>query len=286
MKKISFSIIIPTLNSEFFLETCLKSIKKLNYPKKYIEVIISDNNSTDKTKQIALKYGCKFFVTTQQPPQVCKQRNIGAINSKGEYLLFLDHDMEFPHNFFSLVSKNIEKFPIIDAWSIPEKIVAHNSLLTNARNFENECAKDTIVPSFRLMKRDVFFQIPDKYDLSLSSGPGDWDMDIQLKIIGCKLKTLDTYVIHHEESLTMWSYILKKSNYVKGIDIYKKKWVKRNPFIYKSIIMKQLSPFYRGVGIYFENGKWKQTIKNLPLYFFLIFLTFMKGYQYYFKKLE
>lgn len=288
MKRLFYSIIIPTFNSEFFLETCLKSVEKLNYPKELIEVIISDNNSTDKTKQIALMHNCKFFVITQQPPpQVCKQRNIGAIHSKGDYLLFLDHDMEFPSNFFDLVSDNIVKYPSVDAWSIPEKIIAHNSLLTNARNFENECAKDTIVPSFRLMKRNIFFKIPDKYDLSLSNGPADWDMDIQLKIIGCKLKTLDNaYVIHHEESLTMWAYILKKANYVKGINIYKKKWLKRNPFIYNSIILKQLDPLYRMIGIYFENGKWKQTIINLPLYIFLIFLTFMKGSQYYLRKLK
>lgn len=291
MKKVSsfptFSVIIPTLNSEQHIETLLSSVAKLETDKNTcgkIEVIIVDNGSKDNTKKIVEKYGSNFISVEGPPPQVCKQRNVGAIHSKGEYLLFLDHDMEFPHNFFNLASNNIAKFPAIDAWSIPEKIIAHNSLLTNARNFENICAKDTVVPSFRLIKRSVFFQIPDKYDLSLSSGPADWDMDIQLKIIGCRLKTLDTYVIHHEESLTMWSYIFKKANYAKGIDIYKKKWVKRNPFIYRSIILKQLSPFYRSIVIYFEKNKWKQTIKNLHLYIFLIFLTFMKGSQYYLRK--
>lgn len=286
MKKFSYSIIIPTFNSEFFIETCLKSVKRLNYPKKLVEVIICDNNSPDRTKQIALKYGCKLFVITKPlPPQGSLQRNLGAKNSKSDYILFIDHDMEFPPNFFNLVSKSIEKHPEIDAWSIPEKIIAHNPLMTKARNFENECAKDTVVPSFRLMKRSVFMKLPGKYDLSLSIGPGDWDMDNQLRIFGCKFKTFkETYVIHHEESLTMWKYILKKANYVKGIDVYKKKWIKKNPFIYKTIIMKQLSPLYRSVVIYFEKGKWKQTIKKLPLYFFLIFLTFMKGSQYYLRK--
>lgn len=286
MKRPFFSIIIPTRNSEFFLPTCLKSFAKLDYPKSSLEVIIADNNSADKTKQIALEYGCKFINITQQPaPQGCLQRNLGAQSSKGDYILFIDHDMEFPPDFFNLISEEIAEFPSIDAWSIPEKIVAHGFLMTNARNFENECAKDTVVPSFRLIKRSVFIKIPEKYDLSLSGGPGDWDMDIQLRIFGCKFKTFNTtYVVHHEESLTMWAYIFKKRNYVKGIDLYKQKWLKRNPVIYKTIVLKQLSPFYRGVIIYFENGKWKQTIKKLPLYIFLIFLTFMKGSQYYLRK--
>lgn len=285
MNKRIYSIIIPTLNSEYFLRTCLESIKKMNYPKDCIEVIIVDNESIDKTKEIAQRYGCKFLVvSTQPPPQVCLQRNIGAKASKGEYIMFIDHDMEFPRNFFTVTSRNITNFPEIDAWSIPEKIIAHDKLMTNARNFENECAKDTVVPSFRLMKRDIFFQTPDKYDQKLSGGPADWDLDIQLKIIGCKFKTLDSYVIHHEERLTMWKYVFKKANYVKGINIYKRKWLKRNNSIYESIILKQLSPSYRSVGIYFEEGKWKQTVKKLPLYMFLIFLTCMKGAQYYLRK--
>lgn len=286
MKGIFFSIIISTYNSEFFIETCLKSIKKLDYPKNLIEVIISDNNSTDKTKELARKYGCILLVIVNPlPPQGCLQRNLGAQKAQGDYILFIDHDMEFPSDFFSKTIQEIQKYPSIHAWSIPEKIIACNSLMTRARNFENECAKNTVVPSYRLIKRDIFNSLPEKYDLSLSSGPGDWDMDIQLKIFGCTFKTLETtYVIHHEESLSMWAYISKKSNYVGGIDIYKKKWLKRDVHVYKTIVIKQLDPLYRSVGIYFENGKWKQTIKKLPLYFFLIFLTCMKGSRYYLRK--
>jgi glycosyltransferase involved in cell wall biosynthesis len=287
MKNQIYSIIIPTLNSESFLPTCLESIKKIDYPKNCIEVIVVDNNSTDKTKEIVLKHGYKFLnVSSQPPPQVCLQRNIGAKASKGDYILFIDHDMEFPKNFFKLTNKNIVNFPMIDAWSIPERIKAKGYLMTSARNFENECAKNTVVPSFRLMKRDVFFQTPNKYEQMLSGGPADWDLDIQLKIIGCKFKTLDSYVIHHEENLTMWRYVFKKANYVKGIEIYKQKWSKQNRFVYESIVLKQLNPFYRSVGIYSENGKWKQTIKKFPLYIFLVFLTMMKGAQYYLRSHE
>jgi glycosyltransferase involved in cell wall biosynthesis len=285
MSKPLYSVIIPTRNSELFLPTCLKSISKLDFSKNDVEVIIADNQSTDKTKRIANEYGCRFITVGNQPPQVCLQRNKGAEISRGEYILFIDHDMEFPRNFFKVTSRNIAKFPEVDAWSIPEKISAHDPLLTKARNFENKCAKDTVVPSFRLMKKSTFFKTPDKYDQELSGGPADWDLDIQLKAIGSKLRTLDsTYVIHHEESMTMWAYSFKKGKYVKGIEVYKKKWIKRDPSVYKSIIMKQLSPIYRLVGIYFEQNKWKQTVRNIPLYLFLIFLTIMKGSQYYLKK--
>lgn len=45
------SIIIPTRNSAQFLGACLTSI--INQTYKNIEMIVVDNNSTDKTKEIA-----------------------------------------------------------------------------------------------------------------------------------------------------------------------------------------------------------------------------------------
>ncbi len=48
------SVTITTKNEEKNIENCLKSILEQSY--KNIEIIVVDNNSTDKTKEIALKY--------------------------------------------------------------------------------------------------------------------------------------------------------------------------------------------------------------------------------------
>ena len=52
------SIIIPTKNSENTIEVCLVSIKNQTYEN--IEIIIVDNYSSDKTIDIAQKYGIKL----------------------------------------------------------------------------------------------------------------------------------------------------------------------------------------------------------------------------------
>jgi len=45
------SVIITTRNSERTIDKCLSSIKQQTY--KNIEIIVVDNNSADKTKEIA-----------------------------------------------------------------------------------------------------------------------------------------------------------------------------------------------------------------------------------------
>ncbi|MDQ3022538.1 MAG: glycosyltransferase family 2 protein [Bacteroidota bacterium] len=46
------SIIIPTYNRSKFLGTTLESCINQTYPKEFFEIIVSDNNSTDNTKEV------------------------------------------------------------------------------------------------------------------------------------------------------------------------------------------------------------------------------------------
>jgi len=80
------SIIIPTYNEAEFLPILLESIKKQTF--KDYEVIVADARSTDRTREIAVFFGCS--VTEGGSPSV--GRNRGAEVAKGDILLFLDAD--------------------------------------------------------------------------------------------------------------------------------------------------------------------------------------------------
>ena len=88
-----FSIIIPTYNEEEYLPVLLDSIKSQSFDD--YEVIVADANSTDKTREIAESYGC--VVVDGGLPAV--GRNNGAKVAKGEYLLFLDSDLELTEDY-------------------------------------------------------------------------------------------------------------------------------------------------------------------------------------------
>ena len=83
------SVIVPTKNNEATIGKCLASLRDQTYPN--IEVIVVDNYSTDRTGQIVEGFGCKLF---NKGPERNPQRNFGAREAGGEYLLFIDSDME------------------------------------------------------------------------------------------------------------------------------------------------------------------------------------------------
>lgn len=84
------SVVIPVKNAEVFLPKCLESLKNLNYPKDKYEVIISDSDSADRTKEVAVSFGVQ--VVNASGPSVCSARNSGFARAKGEIIAFSDAD--------------------------------------------------------------------------------------------------------------------------------------------------------------------------------------------------
>lgn len=90
------SIVIPTLNEEVRLPKLLKNIRYNSIPE--MEIIVSDGNSDDLTRQLAIANGCDLVgSTTDRHPSF--QRNNGTKAAKGDIILFLDADTSLSDGF-------------------------------------------------------------------------------------------------------------------------------------------------------------------------------------------
>ena len=79
------SIIIRTKNEDNWIESCLKAIETQNY--KNYEILIVDNNSTDRTLEIAKKYKTKILKIKKFLPG--RAINLGINKSSGEIIVCL-----------------------------------------------------------------------------------------------------------------------------------------------------------------------------------------------------
>jgi rSAM/selenodomain-associated transferase 2 len=89
------SIIIPTINEANNLPLLLSDLSTIY---KDGEIIIVDGGSEDKTIDIANIYGAKVFISKERNRGL--QLDIGARNSKGDWLIFLHADTRLNSNWF------------------------------------------------------------------------------------------------------------------------------------------------------------------------------------------
>ncbi len=101
MSKIS--IIIPTINEANNLPLLLSDLSSIQ---KEGEIIIVDCGSEDKTIDIAKIYGAKVFISKERNRGL--QLDIGAKNSKGEWLIFLHADTRLTHDWFKKINSFLE----------------------------------------------------------------------------------------------------------------------------------------------------------------------------------
>ena len=97
MSKIS--IIIPTINEASNLPLLLSDLSSIQ---KEGEIIIVDSGSEDKTIDVANIYGAKVFISKERNRGL--QLDIGAKNSKGEWLIFLHADTRLTHDWFKKIN--------------------------------------------------------------------------------------------------------------------------------------------------------------------------------------
>lgn len=86
---IGISVVVHTYNSEKYLERCLESVKSCQ------EIIVCDQHSTDRTVEIAYRYGSKV-IYHKHIGFADPARNFALSYASQEWVLVLDSDEEVP----------------------------------------------------------------------------------------------------------------------------------------------------------------------------------------------
>jgi glycosyltransferase involved in cell wall biosynthesis len=135
-KPLSLSIVIPVFNEERYLNACLDSVACQSV--KPDEVIVVDNNSTDKSAVVTKKY--KFARLVKEPRQgIVYARDTGFDAAKSELIGRIDADCILDGDWVKNVKEHYKKA------GLPELYVA-----TGPSDFQNPGGRHTWYPFHRI----------------------------------------------------------------------------------------------------------------------------------------
>jgi len=109
------SIIIPILNEENYIESCLTSVLESDYGREKMEIFIVDGGSSDGTLKIVQNFQKQYdgIELLHNPQKIVPiSMNLAIQKAKGAYIIRLDAHASYPKNYFS---KLIEWHQKLDA---------------------------------------------------------------------------------------------------------------------------------------------------------------------------
>ena len=153
MSKISF--IIPTINEANNLPLLLSD---LSINQEDGEILIVDCGSKDKTIDIANIYGAKVYKSKERNRGL--QLDIGAKNSKEEWLIFLHADTRLPHDWYTKIKsvlKGDKNFIYYFKFKIDNKKIIYR-VLEILVNFRSKFFKKPYGDQGLIMHRSIYFK--------------------------------------------------------------------------------------------------------------------------------
>ena len=174
------SIIIPIYNAEAYLQECLNSITAQIYQN--FEVLMVNDGSTDRSLKIIERQSRndnRFKVINQANAGVSSARNRGIIESKGDYICFLDADDKLTNDFLSSMRPTAELYDLVITGTQYTDNINHKDFLLQGKydvdNIGTLLAKHLKSICFngacgKMYHRDIIIKHDIRFDKSLKYG--------------------------------------------------------------------------------------------------------------------
>ncbi|HEV2361703.1 MAG TPA: glycosyltransferase [Acidimicrobiales bacterium] len=207
------SVVVPTKDTVRTLERCLRSIREQTWP---VELVVIDNFSTDGTWEVAQELA---HVAIQAGPERSAQRNLGVEKSSGEWVLWIDADMELPVTILERAMEALAREDG-DAVFIPEVTVG-DGYWTRCRALERSCCtEEMLVQSPRLLRRRYLLDTGGF--LTTLSGTEDAELRTRMIDDGCTMVRIPDLIIHDEGRLSLPFILRKRFYYGRGLVSYRR----------------------------------------------------------------
>lgn len=103
-----YSFVVPTFNEGRYIERCIKSIRANMDALASYDLLIVDNGSTDDTLAIAQRLGVRTM-SVDNSKTISEVRNIGAAQTDGDVLIFIDGDVYLQDDWHTQVAPVAER---------------------------------------------------------------------------------------------------------------------------------------------------------------------------------
>ena len=199
-EKVSFYI--PAFNAQNTIELSINSVKNQTYP--VDEIIIINDNSTDKTKEIISKHSDLKIINNKNNLGLGYNRNLGIQNSSNEIIASIDSDVELDKKWLENIIISLKKNNIVMCGGNMIEKYTSNKINAWREKYYNQSwgNSDILNPSFLYGCNTIllksYWEKTKGYDENLKTNGEDIDFCLEIvNSFGRNFSTEPKAVVHH-----------------------------------------------------------------------------------------
>ena len=195
------SIILPVFNGERFIREAVESIVSQGYPS--LEIIIIDDGSTDKTKDIIEEVPVEVRYFRQDNRGPAAARNKGVREAMGDFVAFIDVDDLWPKNNLHMLAKELLENKDVDVVHGYAQLARYNDVTHECEYAGNPTESFPYYIGAALYRRSAFTKVG-LFDPTLRYGEDtDWFTRAEeLKVNIRRLEDVTLIVRRHGKNMT------------------------------------------------------------------------------------
>lgn len=283
---VQISVIIPSYNSQRYIERCLSSLLRQDTSRSY-EIIVVESGTDDTAKIVREKYPQVKLIQRSRQTLPGEGRNIGVEAAAGEIIAFIDSDcIAHPLWLETAVSRLNDSYPIVGgsvANANPETLISiADYILTFNEFFPSMPKKETkFMPTCNFFCRKDVFQDLGGFRTDLLAGE-----DTMFSYAAAQKYRLwfdPTIQIRHHNRERLKNFLRHHFNFGRYSALLRKEAKLPGHLFAKYPLLTLLVPFARTWRISLRMARWNQ--KMLPKYiisfplFFLGLLAWSYGFM-------
>lgn len=273
-----FSIMVPCHNEARHITETVNQLLKMDYP--HFEIIVIDDGSTDETREI-LQTLCVLHprvraVYLEENQGKAAALSIGALTSRGEFLLTIDADALVDPKALKWMAWHFERFPRVGAITGNPRILNRTTLLAKIQTGEFSTIIGLIKRTQRILGKVLTVSgVMAAFRKQALLSVGFWDTDMVTEDIDITWKLEKHFWdIRYEPRSICWIYVPET---VKGLWRQRLRWsqggvevLRKHRGIWKDWRQRRLWPIYveNCTSIFWAYCFWFMALASLTIAIF------------------
>jgi cellulose synthase/poly-beta-1,6-N-acetylglucosamine synthase-like glycosyltransferase len=282
------SVIVPVYNNEKIIAACLHALLEQDYPKDRYEVVVVDNNSTDKTKEIIQSMPVKYLLEKDNQTSYAA-RNKGVRETESEIVAFIDADCIADKNW---ISRGVAPFSDTKVGCVAgevknvaptndvESYICEKNVFIQMNQLNNSSLTHLLIGN-AFIRRSIFQEIGYFETKWVSGGDADYGIRIQRET-SYKMHYAADAIVHHKHRSTLKSMFKQNVKWGYGSTLLQMKYPElRKEFSLKQTVWKTYHFFSIGLRILPELVRYRpQQTKQSVFYDRISYLGWQIGLFY------